>query len=415
MQSLSDAPTATQFYGWRMVALSLLTYNLGLTVVINTFGPALGELQRELNLSRGAASLPYSTLLVSMAVMAPIFGNLANRFRLRTLMMAGCACHSLGFLLLAFAHSLPEVLAIYGLLIGAGASLMSVISAPTLISRWFEKDRGKALGIGLMQVLGIAAAPLAAWLVSSGGRELLFLCMAGLYALAIPMMRLAIDRPSDVNQTPRRAAEHAAASVVDAPMLSNRTILLDPAFWMISLVIGIAGAAGSAMTVHGPLMAVANGVDPTLAAGMLSGAGIGALIGAIVYGWLIDRIGPFRALVVAMLQGAGAWFLLSQVTSVDLMLITAVLLGAGMGPAISMQSACINEHFGTTSFSRVIGYVYFTRIPFLFGAAPIVGWLFDQSGNYTSAYGVIISMLLGGAALAALLAFRRHRAALVHG
>jgi MFS family permease len=400
------APQQDRFYGWRMVALAFLTYNFGLTVVINTFGPALTELQRELNLSRGAASMPYATLLLSMALLAPVFGNLTSRFHLRVLMVAGCVCHATGFALLAFAQNLPQVLAVYALLIGAGASLMAVISAPTLISRWFEKDRGKALGLGLMQVLGIGAAPLAALLVSMGGRQLLLLCLAGLFIAAIPVMLLVIERPSDVGQTPRRAAGQVAPAAQDGELLSTRRILSDPAFWMLGLVIGIAGAAGSALTVHGPAMAAANGASPTEAAGILSGAGIGALLGALGYGWLIDRIGPFRALVIAMLQAALAWFIFSQVTSPSLMMIVAAMLGAGMGPAIMMQSACVNERYGTTSFSRVLGYIYFTRIPFLFGSAPTVGLLFDRAGHYQTAFAVIVAMLLAGAAAAALLAVR---------
>ncbi len=404
-------PVREGFYGWWMVGLALLTYNLGLTVVINSFGPALMELQRELNLSRGAASVPYSALLLSMALLAPVFGNLTHKFRLRTLMMAGCACHALGFLLLALASSFVQVILIYALLIGAGTSLMAVISAPTLISRWFEKDRGKALGLGLMQVLGIVMAPLAAWLVTQGGRQLLLLCLAGLFALAIPLMSLAIDRPSDIGQTPRRAADQAAAPSAPEEILGTRAILTDPVFWLISLVIGIAGAAGSALTVHGPAMAAANGAPATLAAGVLSGAGIGALLGALFYGWLIDRIGPFRALVFAMLQAAAAWYIFSQLTSAQLMSAGAIMLGAGMGPAIMMQSACVNERYGTASFSRVLGYIYFTRIPFLFGSAPTVGWLFDMTGDYSAAYVTVISMLLVGAATAALLALRPRKLA----
>lgn len=405
---LANAPASQRFFGWRMVALAFVTYNLGLTVVINAFGPALPALQHDLGITRFAASLPFGVLLLAMGLMAPVVGNLTQRFKLRTLMMTGAACHSLGFALLAFARTLPQVLAIYALLIGAGCCLMAVIAAPTLISRWFERDRGKALGIGLVQVFGIVAAPLAAGLVSQGGRQLLFLSLGGLFALMIPVMRLAIENPEDVGQAQRRGLESAALQEEGiAPaqsLIGNRAIFTDPAFWMISLAIGVVSAAGTAFTAHSPAMAVAKGLDPTLASTLLSGAGVGALLGALVYGWLIDRIGPFRALVLVLMQAAATWFAFSLVASPVAMIVVSVLMGAAMGPAITLHSACIGERYGTASFSRVIGYSYFTKIPFLFGAAPLAGKLFDMSGSYASTYTLMIGFLIAAAGVAFLLA-----------
>src|SRR5207302_9217579 len=176
--SLSPERGSEPFFGWRMVALAFLAYNVGLTVVVNAFGPALPVLQRELGASRGAVSMAFGLLMLALGLLAPLIGNLTRWVKLRSLMMTGAAVNALGFLALAFARNLPEVLLLFGAVIGTGSCLMAIISAPSLISRWFERDRGKALGIGLVQVFGLATAPLAAWLVAEGGRHLLFLTLA---------------------------------------------------------------------------------------------------------------------------------------------------------------------------------------------------------------------------------------------
>lgn len=395
-----------RFYGWRMVALAFLAFNVGLTVVINAFGPVLPELQREFGVSRANASLAFGVLMLSMGVLAPLIGNLAQRFPLRQLMITGCLLHATGFSLLAFARSMVEIFLLFGLLVGPACCLLAVISAPTLVSRWFERDRGKALGIGLVQIFGMVAAPLAAWLVVEGGRQMLFLALAGLFLVMIPVMRLVIERPEDVGQQPRRAidAGSAAPTASADPLLSSRAILLDPSFWLISLAIGVTAAGGTTLTAHGPAMAMANGIDPATAATILTGAGGGALIGAFAYGWLIDKVGPFRALVVVMLQGALTWFLFAQSGSAIAMILCAGGIAAAMGPAITLHSACLNELYGTTSFSRAMGYSYFTKIPFLFGAAPLAGALFDRSGDYASTYAMLIGALLAAAGIALLLA-----------
>jgi MFS family permease len=392
-----------------MVGLAFVAYNFGVTVVTNAFAPALLVLQRELGASRAGISMAFGLLMLSMGVLAPVVGNLARRIKLRTLMMVGSAIHALGFLLLAFADTLTEVLLLYGLLIGAGACLMALISAPTLISRWFEHDRGKALGIGLVQVFALIAAPIAASLLSFGGRSFLFFVLAGIFLLLIPVMGLVIDQPEDVGQTPRRAPTAEVDPLLLAPPKTNGEILGDRRFWLLSLAIGIFTAGGVTLTSHGPAMAAANGASLTMASTVLSASGAGALLGALAFGWLIDRIGPFRTLIVALLFTAAMWLIFSQVSAPSLMVALGFLMGAGMGPTVTLHSACINEIFGPQNFSRVIGYTYFVKIPFLFAPAPLVGRLYDVTGGYGSAYLAVVAGLVVATLLATVLAFDRHR------
>jgi MFS family permease len=390
-----------------MVALAFVAYNFGLTVVTNAFAPVLPVLQRELGASRGGVSLAFGLLMLAMGLLSPVIGNLARSIKLRTLMMAGAAINAVGFLLLAFADTLVQVLILYGLVIGAGVCLVALISAPTLISRWFEYDRGKALGIGLVQVVALVAAPIAAWLISIGGRHLLFLSLAGMFVVMIPVMALVIDRPEDSGQLPRRAPAAEADPIVLAPPRTNREILTDRRFWLLSGAIGIFTAGGVTLTSHGPAMAVAKGASLTMAATVLSASGAGALVGAIGFGWLIDRIGPFRTLIAALVFTAVVWLIFSQAATPSSMVALGFALGAGLGPAVTLHSACINEIFGSQNFSRIMGYTYFVKIPFLFAPAPLVGRLYDLTGGYGSAYLSVICAMLVAALLAILLAFDR--------
>src|SRR5260370_581887 len=100
--SLNLQPPPKPFYGWRMVALAFLAFNLGLGVVMNSLGPALPVLQRELGASRADVSMTFGLLLLTMGLMAPLVGNVTQKVKLRTLMMLGSAVIALGFLLLAF-------------------------------------------------------------------------------------------------------------------------------------------------------------------------------------------------------------------------------------------------------------------------------------------------------------------------
>jgi MFS family permease len=399
---------AARFLGWRMVALAFVAYNCGVTVVVTAFGPALPVLQRELGASRASVSMAFALLMLFLGLLAPVVGTLTRWVKLRTLMMAGAALHATGFLLLAFAHTLFEVLLVFGLILGSGACLMGVVAAPTLVSRWFEKDRGKALGLALMQVLGLVAAPLAGRLIQAGGSHLLFLCLAGFFAALVPVMSLVIDAPEIVGQTPRQGAIPSLPAAI-APPLSTVQIFSNRRFWLLSLAVGICTGAGVAFASHGPAMAIAHGASLTMGSVVLAASGGGALLGSMVFGWLADRVGPFGALAAALGLAAAAWLTFSAVTVLPWMVLLGGAMGGFMGAAIVLHSACMAEIFGRADFSRAIGFSYFLKIPFLFGFPPLAGRLYDLSGGYGSTYVVVVGSLAFATLIAAALTFEQRR------
>jgi MFS family permease len=397
------------FYGWRMVALAFVAYNCGVTVVVTAFGPALPALQRELGASRASVSLAFALLMLSLGLLAPVIGNLSRWVRLRTLMMAGAGLHALGFALLACAHTLLEVMLLFGVVLGGGACLLGIVAAPTLVSRWFEKDRGKALGFALMQVLGLVAAPLAARLVLLGGARLLFMSLAGFFAALVPVMSLVIEKPEDVSQTPRRAPVSSRPPAATAPPMTSLEIFTNRRFWLLSVAVGICTGAGVAFAAHGPAMAVAHGATLTIGALVLGASGAGALVGSTGFGWLADRIGPFRALAAALALACAAWLTFSTVTAVPAMVLLGGAMGGCMGAAIVLHSTCMGEIFRDADFSRAIGYSYFVKIPFLFGFPPLAGRLYDLSGAYGSTYLGIVGSLAVATLIAVALTFDHER------
>jgi cyanate permease len=407
--NLNARPASQPFFGWRMVALAFVAYNFGLTVVITSFGPALPILQRELGVSRAAISMAFGLQMLALGGLAAVFGNLTRWVKVRTLMLAGCVAHCVGFLLLAYARSLIEVLVVYGVLLGAASCMMATIGAPTLVSRWFEKDRGKALGLAIMQPMGLLAAPAAGWLVATGGSRLLFLCLAGMFVLVGLVLTQVIDRPEDVGQRQRRADAAQAAGGEAEAIRSSREIFLDRRFWMLSLAVCGASSCGIVFAAHGPAMAIAKGLDIKLASLTLAASGAGALVATLGFGWLADRIGPFGALLASLVLSAVSWLGFTQVDSLPLVLAFSFCLAGLMGAAISLHSACTQELFGTATFARAIGYGYFVKAPFLFVAAPLAGRLFDLSGGYGSTYAVVIAVLSACSLLAVALMFDHQR------
>src|SRR5262249_34515690 len=154
-----------------------------------------------------------------------------------------------------------------------------------------------------------------------------------IFAVLVPIMSFVIDWPAQVNQSPRRAPAVANVPPTSpAAIKSSREIFSDSRFWLLSIAIVIFTAAAVTLRSHGPSMAVARSVDHKLAATVLSGTGGGAIIGGLGFGWLIDKIGPFRALIVAMVLTVFLWIVFSMATTLSAMVVLAFFLGLNMGP-----------------------------------------------------------------------------------
>src|SRR5690606_3019468 len=153
-----------------------------------------------LGISRATASIGIAVMYLALGLFSPIFGNLLQHVTLRGAMGFGAVISVIGNLVVAKADNFTAVLLTYGFLLGPAACLLGPLAAATLVSRWFEKDRGKALGMANMAVFMLVSPPVAAYLLIQGGREMLFLVLAGLSILVFFLSRAVIDHPEQIGQ-----------------------------------------------------------------------------------------------------------------------------------------------------------------------------------------------------------------------
>src|SRR5262245_57978358 len=159
------------------------------TVPLTTFGVFLQPLCEELSWSREAASSAFGALTLMAAVSAPCLGGVLNRLGVRRvvvfcLAVSGCAVASLA----ALTSSLGHMRIVFGVL-----GLVMMGASPIAYSRaifgWFDRSRGRALGVMLAgaSLSGIVLPPVAQGLIDVWGwrRAWLVLGCATL-AVALP-------------------------------------------------------------------------------------------------------------------------------------------------------------------------------------------------------------------------------------
>lgn len=384
-----------------MVALCWLAQNCAIGLSCGSYGAALTTLQKDLGANRAEVSYGLAIMLLTLGLISPIVGGALHRFRARSVMMAGAAMNVAGYLVLTQISALWQLIATFALLIGPGACMLGMIPASTIVSRWFERDRGKALAITNMPAFMLIVPPVAAWLVARGGTVQLYWALAGAFALLLPVLCLLVERPEDAGQTMRRAdSDGPRQGAASAPPLAARDIWRDARFWLLSLGIGVMTGCGSVYTTHIIAIVSDRGVPLTEAALPMSAFGAGTLAGALLFGWLIDRFGAIPMLIVNAAVQTLLWGALVNVTDLGVMTALGGAIGACMGSLVALHTATLNEVLGPASFSRAMGMSYLIKVPFLFGLTPLAGHFYDVMGNYSAALALVCALIA-----ASLLAF----------
>ncbi len=382
---------------WRTVLLSFLAFNCAMGFTFGTFGPLIASLEAQFGISRTAAASAMSITTLAMGLSSPFIGELLQRLSIRLSMFGGLALAGLSFWGLALTPSFSIALIFYGM-IGIGVSTAAVIGPVTLISRWFFEGRGKIIGIAMMPLFSFLLPIVIAELLPIMGRMLILETIGSICLLVSMLMLLIVDNPP--RGTLGSASEDMDRAQESFPKVSANIFLLNPIFWLTSIPIGILAGSGIVYTVHIIPFATQMNMSSTEAALMLSFEAGTAIPAVLLMGWLVDRIGPIRVLMINFIILSLTWWVLTQLSGFSLF-IAAVMVGLTVTPVFVIHGSAFSKIFGAQNVSRAMGLSYSIKLPFIFFMAPLVGYFFDLSHNYKFAFTLMIGISLFGAAMAA--------------
>ena len=384
-----------------MLLRAFVAQNCAVGCAYGGFGVSILPLQAQFDASRASVSVGLSLVVLMTALSGPLVTTLARRFGLRSIMVAGALLCCAGYGLLSIAWNMPVVLMAYALLVGPGVGLSGTLPASLLASGWFPEARGRAIGLTTMPVV-IAFAPMAGLaLIRSFGLPGLYLAMAGLHLLTVPLLAGVREAPT---------APIAGADVdQDKGTESKRGLLSHPLFWFAMVGAGLLNATGIVGSVHMVAVSVERGLPMTQAALLASLMGGASVLGAVAIGWLCDHLGGARSLAVVAGGFAAGWTIIGLTASLPTMAVAILLIGAsgpGVFPGVSLLFA---RSFGPEAMARAVALFGMFSVPFTFFLPPAAGWLHDVSGDYKPVMAAIICTCMVVAMLFALIARRETR------
>jgi sugar phosphate permease len=343
---------------------------------------------------------------LSKLVVAPVFGFVAgwlvDRFGPRRLMMAGILMAGIALVGLGSVASLGLFYFFY-LFNALGYVCGGPLPNQVLLTRWFDKSRGKAMGIAYIGIgLGGAVVPwISHFLVSHFGWQ------AALRLLGLLIIVIALPLAFFVKEP--AAVSRPTASGKSGPSLS--TALKSAPFYLLTLgsMCSIAAVAGTQQNLKLFLtFDVHYGQEQ--AARILSLVLASSIAGRLLMGWLADRFAKKHVMVLIYLIVAAAIPFLFVSSSPLMMYAFAVLFGIGLGGDYMIVPLITAEIFDTQLLGRLLG-VILTAGGVADSVAPwIVGYIRDVTGSYEKGFIFLIAISLLGAVAAALLPKRQVQA-----
>lgn len=377
----------------------------------------------ELNFNRTATSVASSIGRFEGGFEAPLTGWLTDRFGPKWIVISGIFLIGLALLLMNLIDSLWAFYMVWGVLLGTGINIGLTLPVDKAITDWFVKKRGVALGTKAVfsGLSGAVILPLVAWLISNYGWRVTA-SVGGLVMLVvgIPMVWFFIRqrRPeyygllpdgatvegdvTDISDLVSRGIEYAAE--VEEVEFTVRQAMRTPTFWMLMVVNACHSLAMPAMNVHGIPFLTDNWMDLERAAGMLAIMIAAGLPTRFVGGFLADRIrrSHLRFLMggAYLLQAVGfAVFLLNQ--TIAMIYVWFILYGVAQGIGMGIMAPMRARYFGRKSFGSIAGVSRLFMTPVGIAAPIYLGWVYDTTGSYISAFTIIAGLV----ALSGVIAF----------
>ena len=335
---------------------------------------------------------------VAKLIVGPLFGFIAgwliDKYGPRRLMMSGALLMGTALIGLAFSDSLGMFYTFY-IFNALGYVCGGPLPCQVLISRWFDKNRGKAMGIAYLGIgTGGALVPLiSAGLEKNFGWHIALATLGFLIIFITLPMAFFIKGASVKSVDP----ENTPPAIPIRNILSNRNFYLLALGSMCS--IGAVGGVGQ----HMKLYLRDLNYTQAEAAHVMSFILLSSLAGRVIMGWLADLIRRKYVMILIYMIVASAIPILLMPDFPGRIYIFAVIFGIGLGGDYMIIPLMAGDLFGIRALGRTMGIILVADGIAESTFPMLVGVLYDKATSYTPGFIVLICLALTGAIIVSFL------------
>ncbi|MGH7389720.1 MAG: MFS transporter [Candidatus Rokuibacteriota bacterium] len=397
----------TSRYGWVVVGVSATVSSLAWSVR-STFAVFYVALLGEFAWRRGEAALGYSLSWLVLLVFSPLAGWLYDRWGVRLLVPVGGLLLGVALALTGRVTTLWDYYLAFGVLGGAGIACIQMPAA-AIVSRWFDRSRGAAMGVisAGASASAIVFYPVNTYLIVVFGWRTAFAIYGLLVAIVtIPLAAFLYREPPRNVEGPREAND-GPVPIASGDWTLGRALRSVP-FWAVFAMWGFGVIGYQIVTTHQVAHALEHGFSAVTLGWLFGLGGACTVAGNVIGGSLSDRWGREWVFALGSAIGIAGIGCLGWLDGPDdlLLLLGYVVSGVGFGMRISLLAAIPADLFAGRHLGVILGAAHGGGGLGGFIGPFLGGWLFDVTGSYRIAFAVA-ALAIAAAAVAVWIAAPR--------
>ena len=370
------------YYGWVIVAITMLMQIFSLGIFLYSFGVVLIPWTQSFQASRAELTMIPVTIQVITGLASPFVGHFIDRLPTKPAILIGIGSTVLSLVLLSQATSFWQVMLITVLPVSVAVKLAGPLLAQAVTAKWFRSRLGLALAASAAggAVGGLVMPPVIQWMISFSDWRTAYLYLAAGAALFFLPAALLLREPplADMPARPFVQGKSGDAS------LTTLDILFDMIFLSTAIGLGIIAAVQLVFQYNLPAIGHDHGISPVRSALLLSALSTGSLVGKPIWGIIVDRVSAHSVylvvscsylLTISLTLGA-----LGPIGYVHL-LVAALSGGFAAGAIQPLLGVVLVRRFGAANIGKTLGLAY----PFLNLSAlgPVIAaYAYSQTGSY---------------------------------
>lgn len=379
------------FYGWVILACVCCAGFARQGPAVATLSIFMDPMISEFGWSRTAMSAAVSLGGILAAVTSPLLGPLLDRHGARAMLCIAILVTGTAAMLLSLTQSLLVFMVLFCIarMNFAGPFDLGIYGA---INTWFLRQRGIATSVTTVAfMVGLIAMPLIAQAaILYDGWRAGWLAVGATVLLVgfLPNWALMVRRPEDMGLAPDGyVAPPAGTAAARAPPMPEPTFtraqaVRTPAFWLLSLYTLLVYPVQAGVSLHQAPHLIERGIDPTVAAFIISTFSLTSAISGLGFGFVARRFSVRATLATSALVLAAAGYSMIWIATPLHGYLSAALFGLGMGGVLTILPIAWADYFGRRSFGAIRGVALTVQVVAQASGPLISGILRDHTGDY---------------------------------
>ena len=407
LEESTNSPNQT-YYGWWIVLAAFLNLFFVVGIIFYGFPVFYPYFVQSLGFTR--AQVTQGFLLGFLFAGLPfglLAGTLIDRVGARSVILVGVALVGSPLILMGRMNRFWqfEFLCIVEVI---GYVLAGPIANQVLIARWFQRRRGRAMGLAYLGLgLGGVVAPMTInFLVRTmGWRHALELVGAAILLVLFPVGIFVTRSSPEEHGITREAFGEQTLSRVDfpPPPVGVAQAMLSAPFWLILTGSTLAIGAIGAVIQHYILFLRDSGYSATAASQYSTILLAASLGGRVIVGYVADRVRKAYVMTLFYFLIGASIFLLTRPHSPSALWSFALIFGFSMGADYMLIPLVVSECFGTAALGKLLALIIMGYSIGQWAGPWLVGRIFDARHSYDLAWKIVaICGMLGAAAIYAI-------------